>query len=139
VGEVGRSPGGAEGSGWSSADGVRSLAGGSGGSPADGVQGSTVAAKPPRDALAGRTALITGATRGLGLEIARAYLEAGAAGICVCGRDAATLACAHAELAALAARGQRVLAIAADVAEPLDVQRLVDGALEGLGELTILV
>ena len=41
--------------------------------------------------LAGRTALITGASQGLGLEIARAYLDAGAAGICICGRDAPAL------------------------------------------------
>jgi NAD(P)-dependent dehydrogenase (short-subunit alcohol dehydrogenase family) len=80
-----------------------------------------------------------GDQRGLGLEIARAYLEADAAGICVCGRDAVELARAHAELSELAALDQQVLAIAADVAAPRDVQRLVDGALDGLGELTVLV
>jgi NAD(P)-dependent dehydrogenase (short-subunit alcohol dehydrogenase family) len=91
------------------------------------------------EALAGRTALITGASHGLGLQIARAYLEARASGICVCGRDPAALARAHTELTELAMPGQRVLAVAADVSRPADVQRLAVTALEGLGELTILV
>ena len=43
------------------------------------------------EVLSGRSALITGSTQGLGLEIARHYLEAGAAGVCICGRDAADL------------------------------------------------
>ena len=60
--------------------------------------------------LAGRTALITGGTQGLGLEIARAYLAAGAAGVCICGRDAPSLETARAELRELAAPDQQVLA-----------------------------
>jgi NAD(P)-dependent dehydrogenase (short-subunit alcohol dehydrogenase family) len=91
------------------------------------------------EALAGRIALITGGSGGLGLEIARAYLLAGAAGICICGRDPAALAGAHAELTELARADQRVRAIAADVSRPADVRRLVRSALADLGELTILV
>jgi NAD(P)-dependent dehydrogenase (short-subunit alcohol dehydrogenase family) len=90
-------------------------------------------------ALAGRTALITGASRGLGLEIARAYLDAGVAGICVCGRDGAALESAHAELCERAAPDQKVLGEVADVSRLQDVDRLVESALSGLGELTILV
>lgn len=89
--------------------------------------------------LAGRTALITGGTQGLGLEIARAYLEAGIAGVCVCGRDPDTLDRAADELERFAGPGQRVLAEAADVSAPADVERLVQSALGALGELTILV
>lgn len=89
--------------------------------------------------LAGRTALITGASQGLGLEIARAYLEAGAAGICICGRDAITLEHALAELSRRAAPGQTVLGGVADVSSPDDVGRLVQIALAGMGEVTILV
>jgi NAD(P)-dependent dehydrogenase (short-subunit alcohol dehydrogenase family) len=89
--------------------------------------------------LHGRTALITGATRGLGLEIACAYLKAGARGICVCGRDAAALESAEAQLSELAARGQQVQAVPADVSVPADVERLTQAALDRLGELTILV
>jgi NAD(P)-dependent dehydrogenase (short-subunit alcohol dehydrogenase family) len=90
-------------------------------------------------ALAGRAALITGGTQGLGLEIARAYLEAGVAGVCICGRDAVALERAAAELGRLARPGQRVLAQVADVSAPEDVRRLVQAALGGLGGLTILV
>ena len=37
-------------------------------------------------ALEGRTAVITGANQGLGLAMARAYVEAGAS-LCICARD----------------------------------------------------
>lgn len=90
-------------------------------------------------ALAGRTALITGASQGLGLEIARAYLQAGAAGICICGRDPHTLEHALGELKELAAPAQKVLGAVADVSRLEDVDRLVDLALSGLGGVTILV
>lgn len=89
--------------------------------------------------LAGRTALITGASQGLGLEIARAYLESGAAGICICGRDPTALESALTELRKRAAPGQRVLGYVADVSRPQEVERLVQLALIGLGEVTILV
>lgn len=90
-------------------------------------------------ALAGRTALITGASQGLGLEIARVYLDAGAAGVCICGRDAVTLETALAELGERAAPGQTVVGEVADVSSPADVARLVEFALSGLGEVTTLV
>jgi NAD(P)-dependent dehydrogenase (short-subunit alcohol dehydrogenase family) len=89
--------------------------------------------------LDGRTALITGASQGLGLEIARAYLGAGARGICVCARDATVLEAAARELRAIATEGQQVIAEPADVTRPTDVERLVDAALEQLGGVTILV
>lgn len=97
-------------------------------------------AGPRGDELVGRTALITGASRGLGLEIARSYLAAGVDGVCVCARDAAALTSAVEELRELAAPGQRVLGHVADVSLFADVERLVEVALEGLGgELAILV
>lgn len=49
-------------------------------------------------ALAGRTILVTGGTRGIGLAIAAACLRAGAA-VAITGRDAETGACARARLA----------------------------------------
>jgi NAD(P)-dependent dehydrogenase (short-subunit alcohol dehydrogenase family) len=90
-------------------------------------------------ALAGRSALITGASQGLGLEIARAYLDADAAGVLVCGRDPVELERAVAELSERARSGQVVLGEVADVSSPPDVQRLLERALSGLGEITVLV
>jgi NAD(P)-dependent dehydrogenase (short-subunit alcohol dehydrogenase family) len=91
------------------------------------------------DALAGRTALITGASQGLGLEIARAYLDAGVAGICICGRDIAALESALDELGARAAPDQKVIGEVADVSRADDVERLLEVALAGLGEIVVLV
>jgi NAD(P)-dependent dehydrogenase (short-subunit alcohol dehydrogenase family) len=91
------------------------------------------------ETLAGRSALITGGTRGLGLEIARSYLQAGALGVCICGRDPETLAGARGELEELAGADQRVVAVAADVSRPEDVERLLSSTVSELGELTILV
>lgn len=88
--------------------------------------------------LAGRAALITGANQGLGREIARAYVRAGA-GVMLCARNAALLEEARAELAALAAPGQTVAAHAADVASPDEVERLAAETLRVFPELQILV
>lgn len=90
-------------------------------------------------ALAGRTALITGGSRGLGLEIARTYLQEGATGVCICGRDADALAAALDELQECASDGQKVLGEVGDVSRAADVARLVEAAISGLGEITILV
>ena len=51
--------------------------------------------------LTGRSAIITGASQGLGLAIARAYVTAGAS-VLICARDAAALAVARQELVQLA-------------------------------------
>jgi NAD(P)-dependent dehydrogenase (short-subunit alcohol dehydrogenase family) len=89
--------------------------------------------------LSGRTALITGGTQGLGLEIARHYLRAGIAGVCICGRDPDLLASASEELQAMAGEDQQVLAEVADVSNPANVDRLVDATLQRFPKLTILV
>lgn len=88
--------------------------------------------------LENRCAIVTGASRGLGLEIAKAYLEAGAS-VTVCGRDAAALEQAAAELAPHARARQALLAVPADVSRPDDVTRLLEAALARFGRLDILV
>lgn len=85
-------------------------------------------------ALAGRRALITGASRGLGLEIARAYLGAGAR-VVIAARSADALEAARAELSALG----EVHAHRADVAVPEQAEALVADAADALGGLDVLV
>jgi 3-oxoacyl-[acyl-carrier protein] reductase len=82
--------------------------------------------------LAGRTALITGAARGIGLAIARTLAYDGAA---------VALLDVEAEPLRAAARsiGDRALAIPADVRRLGDVQRAVDLTVEHFGGLDILV
>jgi NAD(P)-dependent dehydrogenase (short-subunit alcohol dehydrogenase family) len=90
------------------------------------------------DVLAGRQALITGASQGLGLAIARAFLSSGAS-VFICGRDPATLERARGELAALCSAGQEVAAQPADVSDPDEVGSLVTAATERFPALSILV
>ena len=85
--------------------------------------------------LTGRTALVTGGSRGLGLQIAEALGEAGAR-VVLSARKAAEL---EAAVEALKARGVEASWLAADSSEPAEVQRLADGALEMLGHVDILV
>jgi NAD(P)-dependent dehydrogenase (short-subunit alcohol dehydrogenase family) len=106
----------------------------SGGSAAPAGNGA-----PPAGALTGRTALITGASQGLGLAIARAYIDAGIAGICICARDGEVLERALQDLSERATEHQKVLGYVADVSDPNDVNRLVELALNGLGEIVVLV
>jgi len=88
--------------------------------------------------LQGRRALITGASMGFGLAIARAYLAEGAS-LMLCARNAEQLGQAQAALAGLMSANQRVLAVAADVSQPGDVERLFATTLAELGGLEILV
>jgi NAD(P)-dependent dehydrogenase (short-subunit alcohol dehydrogenase family) len=88
--------------------------------------------------LDGRSALITGASQGLGLAIARAFVEAGAS-VMICARDAELLEKARAELSALASPDQTIIARAADVSRPDEVDELALAALEAFQQLHILV
>jgi len=81
--------------------------------------------------LEGRNAIITGASQGLGLEIARAFVRQGAH-IALCARDAVALDAAASELRAAVAE-------AADVGSEDDVRRFVSRAVEKLGSIDILV
>ena len=89
-------------------------------------------------ALEGRTAIITGASRGLGLAIARMYVTAGA-DVLMCARGGKVLEQARKEVAGLATQGQKVIAQVADVSDPADVDRLVEAALRAFPRLHILV
>ena len=85
--------------------------------------------------LEGRTALVTGGSRGLGLQIAEALGEAGAK-ILLTSRKAGDLeeAAAH-----LQAKGIDTRWVAADASVPEDAQRVVAEAMQRLGQIDILV
>jgi NAD(P)-dependent dehydrogenase (short-subunit alcohol dehydrogenase family) len=85
--------------------------------------------------LSGKTALITGGSRGLGLQLAHALGEAGAK-VLISSRKAADLeeACADLQAAGIDARW-----VAADCAKEADIQRLADETLQRLGQVDILV
>lgn len=88
--------------------------------------------------LAARAALITGANRGLGLEIARGFVAAGAS-VMLCARDADELQVAGQLLRDLAGDGQIVSWKPADVTDQAAIEALVQHSIEELGELHILV
>jgi len=88
--------------------------------------------------LAGRNALITGASQGLGLSIARAYVRAGA-GVLLCARDREMLEKARQELSLLASPEQTVATEAADVSSLEDVDRLLKKAKTTFRSFHILV
>jgi NAD(P)-dependent dehydrogenase (short-subunit alcohol dehydrogenase family) len=85
--------------------------------------------------LTGRTALVTGGSRGLGLQIAEALGEAGAR-VVLSARKTAEL---EAAVASLKERGIAADWIAADSSQPADVQRLADETMARLGHVDILV
>jgi NAD(P)-dependent dehydrogenase (short-subunit alcohol dehydrogenase family) len=89
-------------------------------------------------ALEGRAALITGASQGLGKEIAAAYLRAGAS-VAICARSAAVLDQTRTELAPLVIRGQQILALPCDVSKPEQVTRVVDESVAAFPQLDIVV
>ncbi len=88
--------------------------------------------------LESRNAIVTGASQGLGLAIARAYVSAGA-NVLVCARTAESLDGALSELKAIASSGQIVAARQADVSSQDDVRRLTAEALGLFSQVHILV
>lgn len=85
--------------------------------------------------LTGKTAVITGGSHGLGLQMAHALGEAGAR-IMLCAReaDALELACADLQDAGIDARW-----VAADCALEAGLQKLVSETLQRMGDIDILV
>ena len=84
--------------------------------------------------LEGRVACITGGTRGIGLSIAKAFLDEGAK-VVINGRDAAK---AQVSMDGLAA-GQNVHFIAGDVKLRADCEAVVQGTVDHFGAIDIMV
>jgi NAD(P)-dependent dehydrogenase (short-subunit alcohol dehydrogenase family) len=88
--------------------------------------------------LADRCAIITGASQGLGFEIARKYLEAGA-NLVICARNESLLEKSSETLRQYAGNGRSLIALPADVSDSRDAAMLVGTALKEFGHLEILV
>jgi NAD(P)-dependent dehydrogenase (short-subunit alcohol dehydrogenase family) len=89
----------------------------------------------PSFGVSGRTALVTGAARGLGRAIALALAEAGA-DVALGLRDVASDGGLAAEIAAL---GRRALPLQLDVSRMAEIGAAVDAAVAAFGRLDILV
>lgn len=86
--------------------------------------------------LTGRSALVTGGSKGLGKAVARGFAESGA-DVVISARHEDELKATAAEIAA--ATGRRVEYAVADMADRGDVARLARTAVERLGKIDILV
>jgi len=86
----------------------------------------------------GRNAIITGASLGLGFEIAKEYIAEGA-NVLLCARNKCDLADAETELRALAASDQMVFSISADVSKPADVETVIATSIALFRSIDILV
>lgn len=86
--------------------------------------------------LTGKTALVTGASRGIGAAIAQ---ELGACGANVVVNYAGSAAAAEAVVEAIKASGSNAIAVQGDVSDPEACAQLVDATVAEFGSLDVLV
>ncbi|WP_153504263.1 SDR family NAD(P)-dependent oxidoreductase [Cumulibacter manganitolerans] len=86
--------------------------------------------------LAGQVAFITGASKGIGYQVAKHLAEEGVSCV-ITGRDDDNLQAAARELSS--ATGQQVIGLAGDMSKSEDVEACVAKTLEQLGKIDILV
>jgi NAD(P)-dependent dehydrogenase (short-subunit alcohol dehydrogenase family) len=89
--------------------------------------------------LTGESVLVTGASRGLGLAIARGFAAAGAHVALVARDEAAVTSAAADATAARLDERQTIAAYAADVADEASMRRMVDAWHARVGPTTVLV
>ena len=85
--------------------------------------------------LRGRTVLVTGGSRGLGLALARRAVGEGAH-VIICGRDPDSLNRAY---ESLATTDPEVLALSVDVTDPESVRQLVESVRRRYGKVDVLI
>jgi 3-oxoacyl-[acyl-carrier protein] reductase len=88
--------------------------------------------------LSGRFAIITGASQGLGEEIATQFVAEGAS-VLLCARSEPAVRAVEQRLSATVLEGQKVLARVADVSRQADVDQVVAEALGAFKRIDILV
>lgn len=88
--------------------------------------------------LVNRCAIVTGASQGLGFEIAKQFVQEGAH-VMLCARSSDALAKAQQELEKLADGRSKVLAQTTDVSDIKQMTALVDATLKEVGCIDILV
>jgi NAD(P)-dependent dehydrogenase (short-subunit alcohol dehydrogenase family) len=89
--------------------------------------------------LSGKNIMITGASQGLGRELALAFAREGAAGLSLSARHGDAVRSVRDEIRKLAPE-TNVLAIEADVSKPKDIERLIATTLDAFGgRLDVLV
>jgi NAD(P)-dependent dehydrogenase (short-subunit alcohol dehydrogenase family) len=86
--------------------------------------------------LMGKVAIVTGGTQGLGEATARLFVERGAAGIVICGRNAAK---GEAVRGTLETMGANAVYVEADLGRLEDVRRVAKAADEAFGRVDCLV
>src|SRR6266566_8680229 len=86
--------------------------------------------------LSGKVAVVTGASKGIGAEIAK-HLAAEGASVVV--NYASSKAGADKVVAEIAAKGGKAVAAQADVAKPEDIKRLFADAKKAFGKVDVLV
>ena len=88
--------------------------------------------------LTGKTAIVTGSSKGIGFAIAKALLDEGAQ-VTICARGEERLAQAVTELREIPGGGDRLLAIQADLASEKGVADVIVRTTETFGGIDILV
>ena len=88
--------------------------------------------------LSGRNAIITGANRGFGFEVAKKFVEEGAS-VVICGRDANQVSNAVDTLRKLSSSKQTIIGLPLDVSKEESVKNLIDTAIATLGRIDIVV
>lgn len=98
--------------------------------------------------LSGRTAIVTGGSKGIGYAIATRFVNSGA-DVMICARGREALDEAVKSIGAQAASAQegnkggnargRIMGVAGDVAKPDDVKRIYDETMKAYGKVDILI
>jgi NAD(P)-dependent dehydrogenase (short-subunit alcohol dehydrogenase family) len=86
--------------------------------------------------MAGKVAVVTGGTQGLGEATARLFAERGAAGIVICGRNAENGARVK---SSMEAKGTRTVYVKADLANVEDCRKVIAEADKAFGHVDVLV